>query len=475
VQVELGDWLPELPALDNPGCVQAKNVIPRAVGFSELDGMESFSNALSGACLGSIWMTDATGAAQNFAGDSTRLYKFTSSAWANAARTATYAAATSWNFEKFGNRCIAVSPTNAMQYYDMASSTTFQNVGGSPPQASYVAAVRDFLVIASVASYPYRVQWSGFNNSELWTPSLATQSDYQDLPGRGGNIRGIVPGEYGVVFQESSIWRMDYTGPPTIFRFDEVETGRGTPASRSIVPVGNIVYYYDWAGFYAFNGQASQPIGNERVDAWFSRNCGDFTSIQGAVDRVNRIIMWAFKSRAAPTYNDRILMYNYSIGKWSWGEVTTQFIAERRAPQLTLDQLDTPLPGGIDSDSIPMDSQAFSSNLQIQAFDSLNRAATFEGAPLTAVIETKELAFDESRADTNAILPLIDGGTVTVRFAQRNTQAVTASYSVSTGLNRVGEACKVVTGRFQRFEITITGGFDRARGIDIRTRKAGRR
>ncbi len=187
--------------------------------------------------------------------------------------------------------------------------------------------------------------------------------------------------------------------------------------------------------------------------------------------------MWAFKSTAAPTYNDRVLLYNYAIGKWSWGEVTTQYIAERRAPLLTLDQLDTPLPGGIDADSIPMDSQAFSSNLTIQAFDSLNRSATFEGDPLVAVVETKELAFDQSRADTNAVMPLVDGNspTVTVRFAQRNTQAATSTYSNAIGLNRIGEACKVVTGRFQRFELTITGGFDRARGIDIRTRKAGRR
>lgn len=480
MKIELGDWLPDFPALDNPGCIAAQNVLPRVNSFAPLRNLKSFSSALTGACLGSTWMPDFTGQPFNFAGDATKLYSYTASTatWTNVSRTATYSTATSWNFEKFGDRCIAVSIENNPQYFDMSSSVKFQDVAGSPPKAKYVATVRDFLVLANLESYPNRVRWSGFNNSDLWTSSVATQSDYQDFPGNGGDIQGIVPGAYGVIFQESSIWRMDYQGPPTVFRFDEVERGKGTPAPQSICWFGSDVYFYDWAGFHKFDGQRATPIGYGRVDDWFRRKCADPRTLQGAVDRQNRLIMWGWKSTAAATYNDRILIYHFGLDKWSWAAVETQYIAERRAPALTLDQLDAVLPDGIDLDSIAMDSKAFGYQLALQAFNASGEACTFEGDYLPATVETRELAFDASRGDTNAVMPLVDGWsdtTVRVRFAQRNSQNTTATYSNQISLNRVGEACKVQTGRYQRFQLQITGGFDFVRGVDVRSRKAGRR
>jgi hypothetical protein len=321
------------------------------------------------------------------------------------------------------------------------------------------------------------VQWSGFNNAALWTPSLSTQSDYQDLLGSGGDVQGIVPGPYGVIFQENSIWRMDYTGPPGVFRFDEVEKGKGTPAPGSIVYYGANVWYYDWSGFQYFNGQASTPIGIGKVDSWFSRNCGDPMTVQGAVDRQNRLILWGFKSSSSQPYNNRLLIYHFGLDRWSWATVTTEYISERRSPTLTLDQLDAVLPGGIDADSIDVDSGAFGGELNIQLFDSSNRACTLDGAPLAATIETRELGFDEARSETTSIMPLVDGNspTVTVQWAHRNTQAATATYSNATGLNRIGEACRVINARYQRIRLNISGGFDFVRGIDIRGRKAGRR
>jgi hypothetical protein len=187
--------------------------------------------------------------------------------------------------------------------------------------------------------------------------------------------------------------------------------------------------------------------------------------------------MWGFKSATASTYNDRVIIYHFGVNKWSWAEVTSEWISEKRSAALTLDQLDTPLPAGVDIDSIDMDGNAFSSDIYLQVFNGQHQACTFEGSAMPATVETRELSFDESTADTSGLLPLVDGSspTVTVRFAQRNTQTRTSTYSNQIGLNRIGEACKVVTGRFQRFELNIVGGFDFVRGVDVRTRKAGRR
>ena len=278
-----------------------------------------------------------------------------------------------------------------------------------------------------------------------------------------------------MIFTEASIWRMDYSGPPTVWRFDEVERGRGTRSADSVAWYGTNVFYYDPSGFYVFNGQGSTPIGDERVDKWFNRNLGNPLTIQGAVDRQNQLVMWGFKSTGAANYNDRILIFNFATNRWSWGEIETQYISEYQSQSLTLDQLDTPLPGGIDANSINMDSQAFATALNVQAFNGSNQACTFEGTPLMATLETREVSFDEHGSMTRNIRPLVDGGVVTVQLGTRGAQDVTATYSNQTSLNRIGEACIRKNARFQRVRLEITGGFDFAQGVEVRTRQAGRR
>jgi hypothetical protein len=486
MRLEFGEWLPDLPVHGNPGCLEAKNVIPLINSFGPLKNLTTFSGALTEACLGAFYAPNNTGAAINVAGDASKLYVYngTSAAWADKSRkqatggnTASYGIATAWEFEKFGDYIIATDFANAPQRYNLSASAseTFVDLAGSPPQARYVAVVRDFLVIAHLSTSRFRVQWSGFNNSETWSSSLVTQSDFQDLPGSGGVIQGIVSGEYGVVITEGSIWRFDYVGPPIVFQFDEVEPNRGTPSPRSIVRAGNLIFYYEHSGFEVFDGARSQSIGENKVDAWFKRECGDLSSIQGAVDRTNQLVMWGFKTASSLTYNDRIIIFNWASNRWSWGAINTQYIYERVTEQLTLDQLDTPLPGGIDADSIPMDALYFGNDLTLSAFDANKKAGAFDGSALGATIISSEISIPDSGFYTTGVRPLIDAGDVTVQVGGRNKLTETAAYSNAVSLNRIGEAPIRTNKRYQRFRLNVTNEFDFLQGLEINGTSSGRR
>ena len=112
------EWLPDRPSYENQGLIQAKNTIPRAQGYSSLNSLQTFSGALTGACLGAFWLPDLSGTATNFAGDATKLYKYNNAttAWADVSIGGGYTAATRWRFEKFGNRVIAVDIGQSPQY-----------------------------------------------------------------------------------------------------------------------------------------------------------------------------------------------------------------------------------------------------------------------------------------------------------------------------------------------------------------------
>ena len=57
------------------------------------------------------------------------------------------------------------------QVFDLTSSSAFADLGGSPPQARYIAMVGRFVVLSGLLSTPYRIQWSGLNATTTWTPA----------------------------------------------------------------------------------------------------------------------------------------------------------------------------------------------------------------------------------------------------------------------------------------------------------------
>lgn len=486
--VAFGEWLPDLPEHENPGALIALNVIPQAKSYRGLNSLMSFTNALDDIALGVFWAQDSSNVVFNFAGDVNRLYKIVAGiTWTEADGAAAPYAATNWEFTKFGENVLAVNDVDVMQKFEMGVDTDFSNQAGSPPIAKRIATVRDFVMLGDIQSGsgagPGNIQWSGFNNSELWVPSLASQSDFQSLFGRGGRVQRIVPGEYAVIFMEQSIFRADYVGPSVIFQIDEVERKRGTPAPNSVCWSGTDVWYYGWDGFYHFDGAKSTPISANRVSNWFSNNAaGDaLDSMRGVVDRINRLVIWAFRSSASATINNRLIIYNWAADKWSYAEIDTQLIDEYVAPGFNLDELDTPLPAGIDTDSIPVDSAQFQGGaVNIQAFDSSNKSATFSGTALTATIDTKEISgVDNNRMFCNAVRPQVEAtgtSTITLQIGKRDKLQDNPVFTIARSLNSVnGEFNVRVNSRYQRYRLVITGGFIHGSGVKTNVKQAGRR
>lgn len=489
--VPFGEWLPDIPPIENNGALEARNCIPQIKSYRQLNSLSTFTNALGSAALGAFWLQTADNTVFNFAGDSTALYNLTNnnSVWADVSKGGGYTASENWDFAKFGDRAIAVSANNPIQFFTAGVSSNFADLPGSPPRSSRIAIVRDFVVLGDINEVnrgPSYVQWSGFNNSELWTPNRATQSDFQELFGRGGRVQRIVPGEYGVIFQEHSIHRMDYRGPPTIFQFDEVERGRGTPAPNSVVWTGNLVFYYGHDGFYLFNGVSSEPIGANRVNRWFSENAdvASVADMRGVIDRRNRLVMWAFKSNSDLALNDLIIIFNWTANRWSYAQIDTQILAEYVTSGLTLDDpgFDAIYGNTIDgTNQTPFDSTAYQGgSLSLQAFTGSNASATFDGAPLTAVIDTTELSGDnDSRMFTNSVRPIVNAlpaTDISVQVGSRNRSFDNVTFTPARSLNNIGEANTRVNARYQRFRLSIANGFSHANGVKIQTRTAsGRR
>lgn len=484
--IPYGEWLPDLPDHLNPGALSAKNCIAGVASYRGFKGLSAFTNALDNACLGAFSLKSKAGTIFNFASDVAKLYELTDVTWDNVSKAGGYAAIR-WEFARFGDRVIAVDIADQAQFFDLGSSTLFADLPedtGNAPNARHVGVIRDFLVFGNVddgVARPNRVTWSGFNNSQQWAPSAATQAGSQDLKAEGGDVMRIVGGDVGIIFQESAITRMAYVGPPVIFRFDDLERSRGTVASDSVAWNGSQVFYYAEDGFYMMDmrtGGPSVPIGANRVDQFFKDNAAtdEIVNMVSVINRPENLVMWSFKSSGSSPINDRMLMYNWESDRWSNAEVDVQQLVESHTEGLTLDELDTPLPAGIDIDSISVDSTAFQGGVpRLVAFDNLNKAATFSGANLDIELDTKEFSLEGSFSWIDEVRPIVEAnGTISLTALTRDRLIDNPVAGMAQPINNVGVCELRSLARYLRWRLTGTSEVNHAVGVEFNPVRKGR-
>ncbi len=477
--VKFGEWLPDKGSLNAGGATVIKNAVPVGEDYTAIESLAAQSDALPSECLGMFGGIDGGGTPFLFAGTATKLYKLNGSAWTDVTRASGGDYATSgenmWRFAQYGSYVFATNYNDAMQSFDLTSSTDFANAVGSAPKAKWLANINNFLVAVNIddsGAFPFRVQWSGLDDPTTWVTSSLTQSDAQDVFDGGNAVALVGSQNSGVLLMERAIWRMDYVGTPTIFNFTLAEPNRGCSVAGSVATFSGLVFFYGEDGFSMYNGTTSVPIGYEKIDNWFRENV-DYNNIykmQASVNPRRKQVIWSFPRAGGAGVNDTMLIYNWASQRWAYAEQGGIFNGIFSSAVLA-DNV------AVYSDSIEelADGPSYSGGRSLLGCISGNRLCYFTGEPMTAELETQEVRLSPStRSLVWGVSPVVDG-TAQVELKSRDTQ--TAVYDV-TGLQDVDvttqEAFFNVDARYHRARIVITGGFERAQGVQIGFRETGK-
>jgi hypothetical protein len=399
------------------------------------------------------------------------------------AKTLVYAPGTEgfWRFTQFGSLAIAVNGIDSPQKFDLSAGTNWATLGGSPPVGTFVATIRDFVFMGKIGSTPQRLQWSPFNNAEgTWGSVAATQADFQDLPD-GGNITGIVGGEYGVVFSETAIRRVTYEGPPTVFRIDKIANDIGASVANSVAGYIDMAFCLHKSGFYVVKaGQQVVPIGRGKIDRtfWAEFDEANAHRCSSAVDPVRGLYIFAYPASGSSGTPNRLLIYNWVTERWTRALVDCEIIFNGASQQsYTLEQLDTF--GTLETLPFSLDSSFWTGafTLLLFGFYTDHKSGAFNGTTLEATIETGEFnPGNGTRSVIRSCRPLIDGGSPTIAIGSRETQQGAVAYGGSTGLTASGLAPVYSTGRYFRAKAVIPAGgtWSNALGVDdLDVRKGG--
>ncbi len=366
-----------------------------------------------------------------------------------------------WQFAQFNTRVIAVNANTTPQSYVMGSSSVFADLGGSPPQARYITTVNQFVVLSGLTNDPFTMQWSSRSDPSEWI--IGTNEGDSQTFDKGGVLRGVAGGEFGLVFQDNAIRRMTYQpGSPIIFSFDVISEDLGLLAPYSLVRARDFVFFLSSVGFYMWHPmQGFKPIGKERVDRTFFDDC-DMSQkhlIIGAADPESTRILWTYKSSSSGlnTQFDRIIVYDWALDRWAgFIEVPGEYLAASGNPGITLESLDS-VSSSIDALGVSLDSYPTEFGRALGMVDTSHILGHFTGDNKEATLETADVDGGR-RAFVRGARPITDAQTIYGSVSTRSRMQDAPAFGAETVSNANGVTPHRQDTRIARFRNRIPEG-----------------
>lgn len=493
--IKFGEWLPDLPELDNPGLTEAKNAVPADRVYKPYLPMNGTGDALNERPLGGISAFDSSGAAFFYTGTVHTLQQRSGTGWATKTGASTLGTDVGayWRFTQFDTSVIATNYQAIPQRITAGSASAFTALAatGSAPKARQVGVIGRFIVLGDTSetvngAVSSRLQWSAIDDETNWplpntTTAVGFQAGEQFLNSHYGPVRSIVDGEqYGIILQRSGVTRQTYIGGDVVFQFDVIDRSRGALFPNATVAVGNLVYFISGDGFFVTDGIQVNPIGNGKVDNYFADSI-DTTypeRVYGAVDYANKCVYWVYPDSSATSGRpNRVLMYNYLENRWTRAEDECESIVSGLTVAISLEDLDDYF-ASIEIVSPSLDSAQWSGgNNVILGFNSTYQLGAFSGAAGTAILTGQEVEIYPGRfANVGGVKPLLTGDSpyVTVALGRRNALGSAIDFTAETLPNsRTGYSDFRSEYRYHRPRLTIVGSFKGALGFEFQSTEQG--
>ena len=147
-------------------------------------------------------------------------------------------------------RIIRVNEQNAPDFWDGTGS--FQDVGGSPPDARDITTVANRVVLFGAGNVTNRVQWSDFNDMATWGASSFV--DLSQTPGAIVAGRALGPLTMGI-YKDDSVWIGAAQEALVPFQFQMVSRTPGPCSPAALVDAIDAHYWLSHDGvIYRYDG-----------------------------------------------------------------------------------------------------------------------------------------------------------------------------------------------------------------------------
>ena len=143
-------------------------------------------------------------------------------------------------------------------------------MGGSPPVGTYITTVRDFVLMGKIGiDAAARAVVAAQQCRSLGHVAQRPRPTFRTCP-TAATSPAWSAARSALIFQETSVRRMTYEGPPIVFRIDKIANDIGASVPGSVAGLIDMAFFLHKSGFYMVRaGQTITPIGRGKVDRTF--------------------------------------------------------------------------------------------------------------------------------------------------------------------------------------------------------------
>ena len=242
---------------------------------------------------------------------------------------------TQWSMDNWGEDVLINRRGGGIYYFEVDLSTSpvrATQVTTSPvsvnslivsPNDRHVIALgaNQFEVAATVsgAFNPMLVRWSDQDDKSTWSPAKENTAGEVVLTD-GTRIVGAVRSKNAInIWTDNSLWLMQFTGPPFIFKFSQAGTNCGLIGPHAAIDYNGTTYWMGFDNFYANTGQVQVLDCTVRKFVFDSLNTTYYDKVYTGINSEFREIVWLYVSNDS-TECDKYVIFNPEDNYWIYGD-----------------------------------------------------------------------------------------------------------------------------------------------------------
>jgi hypothetical protein len=241
-----------------------------------------------------------------------------------------------WNQMNFGQDLIFGPRGGGIYYWDATTSLTTRGVNLTTLGDAETPVVQNSLTVSDISRFvivfgtndpnaasptaldPMFIRWSDQEDPFTWIPAATNQAGSIRLSHGSEIITTVQTRQEIVVFTDSSLYSLQYLGPPYVWGAQLLGDGISIISPNAVTQASGIVYWMGVDKFYAYDGRVNtlncdlrryifQDINQDQAGQVFCGSNEGFNEV------------WWFYCAAGETTVNRYVIYNYLEKIWYYG------------------------------------------------------------------------------------------------------------------------------------------------------------
>jgi hypothetical protein len=241
-----------------------------------------------------------------------------------------------WNQTNFGQNLIYGVRGGPMYYWDATTSLTTRGTALTSLGDAETPVVQNSFIVSDASRFlivfgtndpnsatptaldPMFIRWSDQEDPFTWIPTTANQAGSLRLSHGSQIITYVQTRQEIVVFTDSSVYSLQYLGPPYVWGSQLLGDNISIVGPNSAVIASGIVYWMGVDKFYMYDGRVQTLNCDLRRYVFQDINLEQFQQVFcGTSEGFNEV--WWFYCSAGSTTIDRYVIYNYAEHIWYYG------------------------------------------------------------------------------------------------------------------------------------------------------------